>query len=171
MSHLSRLALYAFVCLVPLFCWQTSVLAEDVCPVDPLGITERVDGEGKVFHATAFVRPLSDERASINDAKNDARIAARIILKKDPRVPRSKTGKLFGLIDKGSCEADGRVYASVSVSVKSAKQAIELDERIKQSLKQAPPTTESYSRIFDADEQPPRAPERRRALSDDLSKD
>jgi len=154
MSHLSRLTLYAFGCLAPLVCWQTSILAEDVCPVDPLGITERDGEEGKAFHATAFVRPLSDDRASIDDAKNDARIAARITLKRDPRVPRSKTGKLFGVIDEGSCEADGRVYASVSVSTKSAKQAIELDERLRKSLKQVPHTIESYSRVFDADEQP-----------------
>jgi hypothetical protein len=154
MSHFSRSALYVFACLAPFSYWEISALAEDVCPEGPLGITERVGEEGGIFYATAFVRPLSDDRASIDDAKNDARIAARIMLKRDPRVPRSKTGKLFGVIDERSCEADGRVYASVSVSVKSARQAIELDERIKEFLKQAPPTIESYSRVFDADEQP-----------------
>jgi hypothetical protein len=125
-----------------------ALAVETNCPATPLGITELSGKDEKTFLATAFVRPLTDEPASVNDAKNDARIAARLMLKRDQRVPRSKIGRLLGVIDEGSCEADGRVYASVSVSTKSAKQAIELDERLKQSIEQHPaPTMESYSRV------------------------
>jgi hypothetical protein len=55
-------------------------------------------------------------------------------------------------LHEGTCQADGRVYASVSVSIRSAEQAIELDERLKQSLKRHPAPMENYSRVYDEKE-------------------
>ena len=56
---------------------------------------------------------------------------------------------------KGSCVADGRVYFSVSINLKSAAQAIELNERLQKSVAAKPsPEVPSYSWSADEGDKP-----------------
>jgi hypothetical protein len=53
-------------------------------------------------------------------------------------------------MDEGSCVENGRVYFSVSINLKSAAQAIELNERLQKSLAAKPtPQLRSFSWIDD----------------------
>jgi len=70
----------------------------------------------------------------IEDAKKDAFLASKILLKRDSRIPHAKNGVLYGVKDDGSCDAYGRIYATVSINEKSARQAIELQKQISSSL-------------------------------------
>ena len=118
------------------------------CPIRALGV-EKVNGaSGSIFYSTAFARPMSDHRESLDDAQSSARLSARILLKSDSRIPRAKNGVLYGVKDEESCETDGRFYATVSISEKSALQAIKLKEKIDLSFTDNPtPKIEGYSWI------------------------
>jgi len=73
------------------------------------------------------------------ESRREARIAARLLLKRDKRVPFGANERLQGVKDEGTCVSDGRVYFSVSFNLKSAAQAIELSERLRNSLTTTPP--------------------------------
>jgi len=139
------------VLLMPLFVGPAR--SGDACPKYPLGVTSKLSESGETYYATASIRPFKDDETSSIEAQQDARNAARLLLRKDKRVPLGSNGRLQGAIDEGSCVSGGRVYASVSLNSKSAAQAIELDERLRKSLATKPtPQIPSYSRVDGAGE-------------------
>ena len=122
--------------------------SDEGCPRHPLGVTSQPSDRGETFYATASVRPFRDDDASLIESKQDARSAARLLLRQDKRVPLGLNGQLRGAIDEGSCVSGGRVYSSVSINAQLAAEAIELDQRLRKSLATRPaPQIPSYSWI------------------------
>lgn len=120
--------------------------AEEPCPLRHLGVSSSPTEAGETFYASAFVRPFKNDDESLIEAQQEARIAARILLAHDKRVPLGVNGRLVGARDEGTCSNDGRVFFTVSISAKSAAQAIELKERMRKSLAVKPtPQIPSYS--------------------------
>ena len=118
------------------------------CPIKPIGVIEVSTGPDAIFFATASVVPFSTQAESAMDAKNDAKLAARLLLKKDRRIPKTQSNRLVGVIDIGDCQDGGKMFATVSVSVKSAQQAAKVADQISNSMKKSPtPASSSYSRV------------------------
>jgi hypothetical protein len=131
---------------VLLICFGKAARSNESCPIYPLGVTEKQTDNGETFYASAFVRPFRDDDESLIEARREARIAARLLLQRDERVPLGANGRLQGAMDEGSCVENGRVYFSVSINLKSAAQAIELNERLQKSLTAKPtPQVRSFS--------------------------
>lgn len=148
--HRSRAFLFASCVSVLLVCFGKAARSNESCPIYPLGVTEKQTDNGETFYASAFVRPFRDDDDSLIDARREARIAARLLLQRDKRVPLGANGRLQGAMDEGSCVENGRVYFSVSINLKSAAQAIELNERLQKSLAAKPtPQLRSFSWIDD----------------------
>ena len=146
----SRSLLFAFCISVLPVCFEKTAKADETCPMHPLGITERQTNNGETFYASAVVRPFRDDEESLIESRREARIAARLLLQRDKRVPLGANGRLQGVKDEGTCTADGRVYFSVSLNLKSAAQAIELSDRLRKSLAAKPsPQLPSYSWTYD----------------------
>ncbi len=138
-----------------MFCHVDAIRADQACPIYPLGVTEQRGEKGETFYASAFVRPFKDDEASLIEARSDAGIAARLMLKRDNRVPHGDHGRLYGVKDEGTCVKDGRVYSSVSVSPESAAQAIKLHEQLRKSFAKQPfPQIDSFSWTDDARSSP-----------------
>lgn len=123
---------------------------ERKCPLYDLGVTTSKDSEGGVvFNSTVFVRPFSNESTFIDEAKNDSQLFARLQLRKDKNVPKTMNGKVVGIVDSQTCISEGRVYTTVSVSEKSAAKAVEIANKMEESLRSNPtPTQGSYSIIY-----------------------
>jgi hypothetical protein len=115
------------------------------CPPTPLGVTVSQTEQGEKFTASAFVRPFQEDEDSLAEARSEARIKAKLLLKRDSRVPRRNDGLLLGVVDLGSCLDSGRVYFTVSVDSKSVAEAIELNETLKKSLGENPAPVPSFS--------------------------
>jgi len=127
--------------LAPLFLSPVvafSPSANAMCPNRPIGITVERGSKGETFFATAYVIPLSYDDDGLRDASSDASIAARVLLKKDPRIPRAANGHLLGVVDVSSCINNSRVYASVSVNRRQAEQARELYDNMNSSIRRTP---------------------------------
>jgi hypothetical protein len=149
-----RISLFAGVWVIVLLISRSASSTES-CPLYPLGVTSQQTNDGETYYASAFARPFREgEEASI-EARQEARLSARLYLKRDKRVPLGANGRLLGVKDDGSCVADGRVYFSVSLNLKSAAQAIELNERLQKSVAAKPsPEVPSYSWSADESEKP-----------------
>ena len=117
------------------------------CPFAPLGVVVRKTARGETFTATAFVRPLKDDEGGVTAARTEARIAARLLLKRDSRVPRGSDNRLLGVVDAGSCIEEGRVYFTVSLDAKTVAQAIELRQALQDSVGRHPALVPSFSWI------------------------
>ena len=142
----SRSFLFAGCISVLPFCFGIAAKADEPCPTYPLGVTERQTNNGETFYASVFLRPFRDDEELLIESRREARIAARLLLQRDKRVPVGANGRLQGVKDEGTCTADGRVYFSVSFNLKSAAQAIELSERLRKSLAANPtPQLPSFS--------------------------
>jgi hypothetical protein len=115
------------------------------CPLTPIGVTETQTDRGGTFTASAFVRPLREDQDALADARTEARIAAKLLLRHNNRVPRESNGRLSGVMDLGSCIDSGRVYNTVSVDSKSAAEAIELNKILRTSLAEKPAPLPSFS--------------------------
>jgi hypothetical protein len=111
----------------------------------------RQTNDGETYYASAFARPFREGEEALNEAHQEARLSAHLYLKRDKRVPLGASGQLIGANDEGSCVADGRVYVSVSINLKSAARAIELNERMQRSVA-AKPSPEMPSYSWSADE-------------------
>ncbi len=120
--------------------------ADDACPTHSVGVSTFQTDVGETLYASAFVRPFRNDDESLIEAQQEARIAARLLLQRDKRVPLGANGRLVGAIDEGWCSAEGRIFYTVSINMKSAAQAIELNERMRKSLAAKPtPQIPSYS--------------------------
>ena len=149
----SRLVLLASCAVIIPSLASNSASSVEPCPLYPLGVTSHQTNEGETYYATNFARPFTDGEEALIEAHQESRLSARLLLRHDKRVPHPTNGRLVGAIDQGSCVADGRVYFSVSINLKSAAKAIELDERIKKSLTAKPTTgVPSYSWVTDENE-------------------
>jgi hypothetical protein len=113
--------------------------AKSACPSGPLGVVT-VDGtEGKTYFATAFVGLVAAAGAvDLDEGKRDALLSARLLLKKDNRVPHTKNGLIYGVKENNICVVAERVYATVSVSERSARQANSLKDEMLLSLQKHP---------------------------------
>lgn len=126
--------------------WLPNAGAAARCPVKPLGVSEG----GGTFYATAFVRPFSTDRDAVEDAKKDAVLASKSLLKRDGRIPLGKNGVLYGAKQDSFCYAHGRIYATTAISQESARQAIKISEQISSSIgNNNHLRLESYSRAYD----------------------
>ena len=136
------------------FSISSSGNSTETCPPYPLGVSSQQDNDGKTYYASAFVRPFSEDEEALIEAYQEARLVSRILFQRDKRVPLGANGRLVGAKDEGSCVADGRVYFSVSINLKSAAQAIALSEQLRKSI--AKTTTSqipSYSWTADGNQQ------------------
>jgi hypothetical protein len=139
-----RLLVIGAAALVSLCCGWAK--ADDGCPPHPVGVSASQTSAGETLYASAFVRPFRNDDDSLIEARQEARMAARLLLLRDKRVPHGANGRLVGARDEGSCSAEGRVFYTVSINQKSAAQAIELNERMRKSLAAKPaPQIPSYS--------------------------
>lgn len=107
--------------------------ATDICPISPLGVSERPapdDPSDTQYLSTAATRPVDAAEEFIETAVQDSFMQARVYLRKDSRVPKTKIETLAGVVNLGSCSANGRVYATVMVSKKNTERAIKLREQM-----------------------------------------
>jgi hypothetical protein len=152
--HRSRMSLFAGGAAL---CSLISTPANSIesCPLYPLGVTSQQTDDGETYYASAFARPFTEGDEALIEAHQEARLSARLYLRRDKHVPLGTNGQLIGAKDEGSCVADGRVYFSVSINLQSAAQAIKLSERLKKSLAAKPsPEVPSYSWSADESEKP-----------------
>ncbi len=130
--HGSPISLFVAPYILLFFC--ISAYPIESCPLYPLGVTSQQTDHGETFFASAFVRPFGEDEEVLVEARQEARLASRFLLQREKRVPLGANGRLVGAKDEGSCFAEGRVYFSVSINLKSAAQAIALSEQLQKSL-------------------------------------
>jgi hypothetical protein len=146
MGPMRQPRLFAISAVALLFFYSCSANAEDACPPHPVGVSVSQADASETLYASAFVRPFRNDNETIIEAQQEARIAARLLLQRDKRVPLGANGRLVGAKDEGACSAEGRVFYTVSINPKTAAQATQLNERMRKSLAAKPvPQIPNYS--------------------------
>jgi len=128
---------------------QSVFAGESVCPLSPLGVLENLTADDRVFVSTNVASSGGNDNVFFDIATDQAMLRARAALRLDNRVPKDGNQGLRGVQIVGVCRVGNRVYATVSISEKSAQQAIKLHEALGSSFKRAPTPTESYLRLYD----------------------
>jgi hypothetical protein len=100
----------------------------------PLGISKYINESG--IEITIAVSKVTAD-GSTELAASEARVNARALLLNDSAY-KSSSGQLIGVIDVSTCIDGENVFAIVSVSSESIKQASKLNQQMKESMKNSP---------------------------------
>lgn len=83
-----------------------------------------------VYEATGRSMPLESGDAFLELALDEARMTAKVMLRKDGRVPKTQSGQVVGIVHSESCTAGGAVLATLQLTEQSVIKAINLSKSL-----------------------------------------
>jgi hypothetical protein len=123
-SHLQYLWLF-------LVFFSTQVFSAENCTGKPLGLKKSITSEGITLEAVTNATASSSSIDSLNIAKKEARLKARLLLLKS-KIFQHKENEISGIFDVSSCVEVDNIFVVVKISDKSIKQAREMKTEFEQ---------------------------------------
>lgn len=108
------------------------------CPEYAFGITQQSRGGEHLFYVTAKAEALADSKGSEDLAAAEARIAAKVLLANDQRVPKSDANRIRAVSEVSRCTVGNVVYVTLMVDEASARRAITLENAVQSSVRSSP---------------------------------